>query len=160
MRYVKKSGSPHNQQHQPTMCTSDLCRVAAQRLLSDLDWDPENVDALVLVTQTPDYHLPASSCVLHADLQLAPHCAAFDINMGCSGFVYGLSVLSSLVENGLSETGTATRRRHDQQDRIADMIPQLPCSLAMQDLLLRWSLIRRRLQCDLIWGPMGVDSNT
>jgi 3-oxoacyl-[acyl-carrier-protein] synthase III len=78
-------------------CTSDLCLAASQRLLHELSWTPDSVDALILVTQTPDYVLPATSCVLQDRLQLSKRCAAFDINLGCSGYVYGLWVASRLV---------------------------------------------------------------
>lgn len=78
-------------------CASDLCRRAAERLLQELDWDPASVDVLIFVSQTPDYILPATSCVLHRKLGLSKVCAAFDINQGCSGYVYGLWVAASLL---------------------------------------------------------------
>jgi 3-oxoacyl-[acyl-carrier-protein] synthase-3 len=74
-------------------CSSDLCRVAAQRLLDDLDIDKELIDALIFVSQTPDYRLPATACVLQDILGLKKSCLAFDVNMGCSGYVYGLSTV-------------------------------------------------------------------
>jgi 3-oxoacyl-[acyl-carrier-protein] synthase-3 len=80
--------------------TSDLCCAAGQALLGDLEWAPSSVDALILVTQTPDYVLPATSCVLQERLQLAPECAAFDVNLGCSGYVYGLWLAASLLRSG------------------------------------------------------------
>lgn len=82
------------------MCTSDMCFAAAERLLGDLGWERGSVDALIVVTQTPDYHLPATSCVLHQRLGLAKTCAALDVNLGCSGYVYGLWLLSTLVASG------------------------------------------------------------
>lgn len=78
-------------------CTSDLCHRAAERLLEQLDWDPASVDVLIFVSQTPDYVLPATSCVLHRRLGLSKGCAAFDINLGCSGYVYGLWVAANLL---------------------------------------------------------------
>lgn len=67
-----------------SVCTSDLCRVAAQKLLEDLEWKANEVDALIFVTQTPDFVLPATSCVLQAALGLPSGAAAFDVNLGCS----------------------------------------------------------------------------
>ena len=55
-----------------------------------LDWEPGSIDALIFVTQTPDFRLPASACALQAELKLSQACIAFDINLGCSGYVYGL----------------------------------------------------------------------
>lgn len=81
-------------------CTSDLCEDAARKLLDRLGWEPETVDALLFVTQTPDYILPATACILQHKLGLSTDCAALDINLGCSGYVYGLWQASALVESG------------------------------------------------------------
>ena len=80
--------------------TSDLCHVAAERLLQRLDWAPKSIDALIFVSQTPDQRLPATACVLHQRLGLAPHCQAFDVGLGCSGYVYGLWLASTLITAG------------------------------------------------------------
>jgi 3-oxoacyl-[acyl-carrier-protein] synthase-3 len=79
------------------MCASDLCFAAAERLLSQLEWDRSSIDHLVVVTQYPDYLLPATSCLLHGRLGLSKSCACLDINLGCSGYIYGLSVASALL---------------------------------------------------------------
>jgi len=81
-------------------CTSDLCLVAAEQLLKELSWEKSEIDALILVTQTPDYRNPATSCILQDRLGLPVNCLSFDISMGCSGYVYGLSVISSLISGG------------------------------------------------------------
>jgi 3-oxoacyl-[acyl-carrier-protein] synthase-3 len=77
--------------------TSDLCFAAADKLLDDLGWDRNEVQALVFVSQSGDYIIPASSPRLQDRLGLPKTCMAFDIGLGCSGFVYGLSVLGSLM---------------------------------------------------------------
>jgi 3-oxoacyl-[acyl-carrier-protein] synthase-3 len=82
------------------MCASDLCFVAADRLLGELDWARTSVDALIVVSQTPDYRLPATSCGLQQRLRLSKQCAAFDVGLGCSGYVYGLWIASSLLASG------------------------------------------------------------
>lgn len=81
-------------------CTSDLCCAAAQRILDEVEWDPDSIDALIFVTQTPDYILPATACSLHRRLKLGTHCLAFDVNLGCSGYVYGLALASRLLGAG------------------------------------------------------------
>jgi len=81
-------------------CASDLCEHAAKFLLSELKYNPSSIDGLLVVTQTPDYFQPATSCVLHGKLGLSKDCAAFDINLGCSGYVYGLWVASMMVSYG------------------------------------------------------------
>jgi len=81
-------------------CASDLCEHAARLLISSLACDPRTIDGLVLVTQTPDYFQPATSCVLHGRLDLSKDCATFDINLGCSGYVYGLWLSSLMIAGG------------------------------------------------------------
>lgn len=81
-------------------CSSDLCAVAAERLLADLHWDKFDVDAIVFVSQTPDYILPATSALIQSRLGLREGCYTLDISLGCSGWVYALSTLGALVETG------------------------------------------------------------
>ena len=80
--------------------TSDLCLPAAEKLIQDLQWDKSEIGALVFVTQTPDYVLPATSCILQDKLKLNRECMALDISLGCSGWVHGLAVLSGLMRGG------------------------------------------------------------
>src|SRR3954449_9961291 len=67
----------------PQTCTSDLCGAAAAQLMQKLDWSPSSVDGLILVTQTQDYVMPSTSCILQHRLGLPETCAAFDVNLGC-----------------------------------------------------------------------------
>jgi 3-oxoacyl-[acyl-carrier-protein] synthase-3 len=104
------------------MCTSDLCLAAAEKLLAELNWSRESIDLLVFVSQTPDYLLPATSCSLQGRLGLSKSCAAFDINLGCSGYIYGLWVVSNLVASGairraLLLVGDTISRIASPQDR-------------------------------------------
>lgn len=84
---------------------SDLCAKAADILLEELQWDRKDIDALIFVTQTADYRLPATSCILQEKLRLSKECYTLDISLGCSGWVYGLSVLSSLMQTGTIRKG-------------------------------------------------------
>ncbi len=81
----------------PRLLASDLCVAAAESLLNDLGWNRDSVEVLVLVTQGPDYLLPASACLIQKRLGLPTSCAAFDVNLGCSGFVYGSWIVSQLL---------------------------------------------------------------
>ncbi|NDJ14899.1 MAG: ketoacyl-ACP synthase III, partial [Acidobacteriia bacterium] len=83
------------------VCTSDLCRHAAENLLLETGWDKTSIDALIFVSQTPDYFLPATACSLHGKLNLPVTCAAFDVNLGCSGYVYGLWLASMMITSGM-----------------------------------------------------------
>ncbi len=80
--------------------TSDLCYYAALQLISDLEWDKKDIQAIIFVSQTPDYILPATSCILQDRLGLSKDCYALDISLGCSGWVYGLSSILSLLNAG------------------------------------------------------------
>lgn len=82
------------------LCTSDLCQAAAEQLLAALGWSKDSVDALVMVTQTPDYPAPATACLLQNRMGLRTSVVAFDVNLGCSGYTYGLYVVASLLASG------------------------------------------------------------
>ena len=83
-----------------TLTTSDLCYEAAEKLIRDLHWNKEEIEAIVFVSQTADYVLPATACILQNRLGLSKECYAEDVALGCSGWVYGLSNLASLVTTG------------------------------------------------------------
>ncbi len=80
--------------------SADLCFEAAASLLDRLQWARDSVSAVVFVTQSPDYFLPSSSCLLHKWLGLSDECAAFDIGLGCSGYPYGLYLAASMLKAG------------------------------------------------------------
>jgi len=82
------------------ICSSDLCYEAAKKLIKELNWEKEEIDCLIFVSQTPDYMLPATSCILQGKLGLSKDCFAMDISLGCSGWVYGLSTITSLLSSG------------------------------------------------------------
>lgn len=99
-KIAKSTGVTTRHIVKPGQCTSDLCFAATQKLLAELKWPKESVDALVFVSQTFDYIQPATSCCLHGRLGLPKSCAAFDIALGCSGYVYGLLAASNLITSG------------------------------------------------------------
>jgi 3-oxoacyl-[acyl-carrier-protein] synthase III len=78
---------------------SDLCVQAAQRLFDSLHVDKSTVDALIFVTQSPDYPVPATAFIQQDALGLPTACAAFDVNLGCAGYVYGLWLAGCLLES-------------------------------------------------------------
>lgn len=81
-------------------CSSDLCFAAAEKLLTDNAIDRNEIDLLIFVSQTPDYRMPATSILLQHRLGLPKTTVAFDISLGCSGFIYGLSVVYAFIKNG------------------------------------------------------------
>ena len=84
----------------PDECASDLAAAAAQKLFADYDVDPQSIDFLLFCTQTPDYPLPTTACLLQSRLGLRTNVGALDFNLGCSGFVYGLSLADGLIRSG------------------------------------------------------------
>ncbi len=79
-------------------CASDLGYRAARKLMDEQNIDPNSIDFLLLCTQTPDYPLPTTACLLQDRLGLPTHCGAIDFNLGCSGFVYGLALAEGLLK--------------------------------------------------------------
>lgn len=79
-------------------CSSDLCYAAAEKLFTDNQVNREEIDLLVFISQTPDYRMPATSITLQHRLGLTNSCIAFDINLGCSAFMYGLSVVYGMMQ--------------------------------------------------------------
>lgn len=82
-------------------CASDLGIKAAEKLLKKSRFDRRKIDVLIFCTQSPDYFLPTTACIMQDKLKLGTSTASFDINLGCSGYIYGLAVGSSLIESGL-----------------------------------------------------------
>ncbi len=103
-------------------CASDLCYHAAEKLISDLDIDKSEIDILVFVSQTADYRMPATSILLQDRLGLNKSTIAFDVNLGCSGFVYGLSILYGFMQQngirkGLLLDGETRSKVYSPKDR-------------------------------------------
>ncbi len=82
--------------------TKHLCLQAARNLLQEMQIPKEEIKVMLLVTQTPSYVTPSTAFWIHKELGLKPDCIVFDINLGCSGFVEGLSTMAALL-NGLPE---------------------------------------------------------
>jgi 3-oxoacyl-[acyl-carrier-protein] synthase-3 len=83
-------------------CASDLGVVAAEKLFATYQIDRQSIDFLLFCTQTPDYPLPTTACLVQNRLGLPTHIGAFDFNLGCSGFVYGLSMAEGLIRSGVA----------------------------------------------------------
>ena len=81
---------------------TDMAVKAAGKLFERKACAPKDIDFLMLCTQSPDHFLPTSACLIQDRLRIPKTCGAFDFNLGCSGFVYGLAVARALVENGVA----------------------------------------------------------
>lgn len=106
----------------PDECSSDLGVKAAQQLLAEYSIDPASIDFLLFCTQTPDYPLPTTACLIQDRLGLPTSCGALDFNLGCSGYVYGLSLCDGLIRSGAAKrilfiTAETYTKLIDKQDR-------------------------------------------
>lgn len=121
MRRVAKNIGVKQRHVARHLCASDLAQHASRRLLRDLDWDPKSIDVLVYVTQCPDYPAPSTACLIQTRLGLGTHCAAFDVNLGCSGYTYGLWMIASLLGGGMKRglllVGDTASRAASPHDR-------------------------------------------
>lgn len=99
-RLKKTIGLDRRRVVEPGTTAADLCELAARRLLDGAGLEADSIDAMVFVTQTPDYAQPCNAAVLHGRLDLPKTCAALDVNLGCSGYVYGLWLAHMMVSAG------------------------------------------------------------
>lgn len=100
---LERSGVNSRPIANPDTTALDLAEIAAIRLFSRLDYDQNEIDALIFCTQTPDYILPSNSSLLHARLNMLNTVMAFDICHACSGFIYGLGIARSLIISGTAK---------------------------------------------------------
>lgn len=103
--FIKTTGVAQRHVARFGLTTADLCEEAANKLLNELDWNKEEIEVLIFVSQSRDYLIPATACILQNKLGLSNGCLAFDVNMGCSGYTYGLSIISALMESGSLKKG-------------------------------------------------------
>ncbi|HEX8306979.1 MAG TPA: ketoacyl-ACP synthase III [Allosphingosinicella sp.] len=112
---------------EPGVATSDLCHDAANRLMDELGWERDSVDGIIFVSQSADYLLPATSCMLQNRLGLRKTVFAYDVSLGCSGYPYGLWLAMMAVQTGamkrvLLAVGDVSTRRSDPTDRATVML--------------------------------------
>src|SRR5579884_3376661 len=84
----------------PDECASDLGIAAARKLFDSGACRPEDIDFVLLCTQSPDYFLPTTACLVQDRLGIPTHAGAFDFNLGCSGYIYGLGIAEALIASG------------------------------------------------------------
>lgn len=83
---------------------SDLCIKAFENLMLQTQIELEDIECCVVVTQNPDFNIPHTSAIVHGAIGLPETCACFDISLGCSGYVYGLSIISAFMQaNGMNK---------------------------------------------------------
>lgn len=102
--------------------SSDMCLASAEKLIEELNWNKEDLDCLIFVSQTGDYIFPATSCILQHKLGLSKECFTLDISLGCSGWIHGMATISALLQKGgfkkgillAGDTSTMTKSPFDK----------------------------------------------
>jgi 3-oxoacyl-[acyl-carrier-protein] synthase-3 len=118
----EKTGIVQRHIAEPGETSSDLAVAAAEQLFADHGIDRSSIDFVLLCTQTPDYPLPTTSCLIQDRLGLPTRCGALDFNLGCSGYVYGLAMADGLIQSGVAEnilllTAETYSKYIDEDDR-------------------------------------------
>ncbi len=121
LKVIASTGIERHHKVDPGTTASDLTVKAVEALLSDMGWQPEEVDCLAYVCTSRDFIAPQTACVLQDRLKLRNDCCVFDLPFGCSGWVYGMSIVGSLMSHGTfkrailvaAETNTLNRSQLD-----------------------------------------------
>lgn len=95
---VKTVGVEKRRVAEPGTTTSDLCIAAAEKLITGLGWDKNEIELLIFISQSRDYIIPSTSGIIQHKLKLPHSCVAFDIGLGCSGWVYGISAIAGMMQ--------------------------------------------------------------
>lgn len=98
--FIKTTGIEKRHIARTGQITSDLMIASADQIIDALKWNKSEIDLVVCISQSPDYLLPSTSIIIQDKLGLSKSAAAFDITLGCSGYVYGLSVINSMMATG------------------------------------------------------------
>ncbi len=96
-RIIKETGFESLSISDNETCTSDMCFQAAENLFNNGGFNKDDIKSLIFISQTPDYSLPATAYILQDKLKLNKNLVAFDISIGCQGFVYGLYVAAGML---------------------------------------------------------------
>jgi len=124
---IQKTGIAERRVADEKTCASDLCYAAAEALIKKMSIDRNGIDVLIFVSQTPDYRMPVTGTILQDRLGLAKTTAAFDINLGASGYVYGLALAYSYAQQEsirkvLLLDGETRTKVYSLKDKVAGLL--------------------------------------
>lgn len=125
--FIDKTGITQCHRAVELQTASDLGFAAAKNLFANVNIDKNQIGVLIFVSQSPDYRKPATACVLQHRLGLSTNCAAYDVGLGCSGFVYGNQIMRSMlsttnVKYGLLIVAETSSKQADPKDRTIGMM--------------------------------------
>jgi 3-oxoacyl-[acyl-carrier-protein] synthase-3 len=137
-------------------CASDLAEAAARKLFGSSACPPADIDYLLLCTQSPDYFLPTTACMLQHRLGIPTHAGALDFNLGCSGFVYGLGLAQALIQAGqASKVLLITADTYSKYIHARDKSARTLFGDAAAATLVSASPAARNLKSHFVWGTDG-----
>lgn len=124
-KVIASTGIVRHRHVEPGTTASDLSVKAVERLVADLGWEKSSIDCLFYVCTSRDYIAPQTACILQDRLGLSEQCFVMDLPLGCSGWVYGMSVITSMMQTGhfkrglliAAETNTTNRSMKDRTVR-------------------------------------------
>ena len=124
-KFIESTGVAERRVAAKNECASDLCIAAAEKIFSVKNVDKNDIEILIFISQTGDYRLPVTSAIIQDRLGLSKSCIAFDIPLGCSGYVYGLSVISGMMnacnlKKGLLLAGDTISKEVSSLDKSAE----------------------------------------
>lgn len=136
-KIIKYTGIQFRRWGPNEVCCSDYCHAAGEKLLEELGWDRSEIGVVLLITQTQDFLFPATAQLLQERMGLPKHCLALDINLGCSGYAYGLYLLGALLEStgikkGLMFVGDAPKNMEGNDPTTTVLFSQAACATAME----------------------------
>jgi 3-oxoacyl-[acyl-carrier-protein] synthase-3 len=152
-RIVASTGIHSRRVTPPEQTVLDLGLIACESLLSELAWDRDEISLIIFVTQTPDYPLPGNAIQLQHQLGLNKGTIAFDVNLGCSGFIYGLWQTSQLLSGlptgkALLIVGDTTSHQYSESNRaVSSLFGDAVSAIA----------IEKRDNCDEMVFSLGSD---
>ena len=138
LKFVEMTGVEEKRHLEDGVLVSDLCYEAAELLIKKLEWEKEEIGILIMVTQTPDYLIPNTAIILQNRLGLSKNTACFDIPLGCSGFVYGASVISAMLASQSFEKGillvgdSSSLLAHKEDKASAPLFGDAGCATAFE----------------------------
>ena len=138
LKFIEMTGVEEKRHLETGVLVSDLCYEAAELLIKKLAWDKDEIGVLIMVTQTPDYLIPNTAIILQNRLGLSKNTACFDIPLGCSGFVYGASVISSMLtsqgfKKGLLLVGdSSSLLAHKEDKTLSPLFGDAGCATAFE----------------------------
>ena len=126
-KFSASTGIRQFRRTKPHQTASDLCYVAAEKIINEKNINREEIGALVFVAHSTDYRRPATACVLHKRLMLDKNCVAYDISLGCSAFVYGMQVVCSMmassdIDKALLLVGESLTKMVNPKDKSVNML--------------------------------------